>query len=130
MFQAMGIGGRRSSRQRRIPVPAAGYDVRAADRPQEIGDALRLVLLIAIDGNGDIVPSGDGLSKPGDQRLALTSVDITTDDPHTRMLGGEPGGPFGRAIVAHAEVALRCSPPAFPQPALERGLFGLGRARA
>src|SRR5256712_10292493 len=106
MFQAMGIGGRRSSRQRRIPVPAAGYDVRAADRPQEIGDALRLVLLIAIDGNGDIVPSGDGLSKPGDQRLAVTSVDIITADLHTRMLGGELGGPFRPGIVDHDEVVL------------------------
>jgi len=99
-------------------VPAAGDDVRAADRPQEIGDALRLVLLIAIDGNGDIVPSGDGLSKPGDQRLAVTSVDIMTDDLHTRMLGGELGGPVGRAIVDHDEVALRRSAPDFPQHAL------------
>src|SRR2546428_6520090 len=117
MFQAMGIGGRRSSRQRRIPVPAAGYDVCAADRPQEIGDALRLVLLIAIDGDGDVVPSGDGLPKPGDQRLAVTSVDIMPNDLNTRMLGSELGGSVGRAIVDHDEVALRRSAPDFLQHA-------------
>src|SRR2546428_861654 len=78
LVQAETIWGRWISRHRRIQIPAAGDDVCAADRPQEIGDALRLVLLIAIDGDGDVIPSADGLPKPGDPGLAVTSGYIMT----------------------------------------------------
>ncbi len=120
-------GGGDLARVEHLQVAAPRHDVGAIEVAADLGDAGRLVLAVAIDGDQAVIPRIDRVAEGADQPGAIAAIPLVPDHPDRRERAEQVGRPVRRAVVDHQDVVGEAED--LREDRLQVGLFVIDRDR-